>query len=438
MQQLHFAQHQSQIVSQTQIQFLHMLTMCNQELNSWLEEQYNENPLLDINSPVNTQNELSDFSSIRSTQYSDLDTFSEPAVYEGLDLYHYLTEQLRYQDYSQQEWNTIAYLITRLDHRGFFCYDLNQISVETGINRMTLEKCLNSLKELEPYGIFSPNIQQCYLKQLEKREIYDSLLETLISENLEDLLYKKIGKLQKQYRVSRTAIETYHQLLSVLSPYPLFGFPTFDSPACIIPDIVCRMEQGILVPYLNEHTTRFYGISSIYQNLMQTTENKELKSYLQSRWSAAKQIIMNIENRKQTLLKITRSILKKQSGFFLQNEFLVPMSMKEIAQDCNLSISTISRAVHDKYLESPHRIIAMRKLFTASAEYSKRTRYALSPTEIKHILREIIASENPKNPFQDEELAIRLQEQAIYISRRTVSKYRKELCIPTSRERKER
>lgn len=439
MQQgIYSVQKQSQIVSQNQVQFLSLLTMCNQEMEVWMTEQYNENPFLERCGFGDIR--ISDHSScsrVQGTQIMDICNYREPAIFEGQDIYHILTEQLRYRDYTALEWEGFSCLIEHLEETGYFLMDLNTLSIGSQIPLSILEKCLGILQNLEPYGIFSSDMKSCYLKQMEMYGCKDKVLLRMIAENFEDLLYKKTSKLQKKYKISGAEILKYHQFLSKLRPYPLYGFG-YEKPVYIDPDIICKMENDTLVPYLNEKGNSTFSLSDYYSHLMSTTANTELKTYLYGRYQTAKNIMTNVENRKATLLRITNAILERQSGFFLRKDMLLPMNMKEIADACDLSISTISRAVRDKYLQYPHGIVAMRDLFTASAETSERTLYSLSPEEAKKAILSIVQMENPKKPLNDDEIAARLQEQAIFLSRRTVAKYRKELLIPTSRERRER
>lgn len=473
-QTLDMVQHQSQIVSQSQVQFLQILAMCNQEMDVWMTEQYNENPFLERTEHENvaeSNGNIHMFSNARQSQSLDSFHYQEPAVFEGQDIRHILLEQLDHRKYSRLEWNVFSLLIDHLEETGFFLMGLDTLSFEHGIPLPVLEKCLGVLQNLEPYGIFSKDIKGCFLKQLEKGEnwsfqseishsrqlqsemtnghscsrtkkknqdnISKATLLRIVNEDFEDLIYKKISRLQKKYKISGAEINEYHQILSHLRPCPLHGFG-YEKPVYIRPDIICKVENGNLVPYLNEKENTSFSLSDYYFHLMNTAVDSVLKSYLRDRYQSARNLLTNVENRKNTLLRIASAILERQSGFFLYKDMLLPMSMKEISEACSLSISTISRAVRDKYIQYPHGTVAMRDLFIASAETAERTSYSLSPEEAKKAIVAIIQSEDPKQPFNDDEIAARLQEQAIFLSRRTVAKYRKELCIPTSRERRER
>ena len=440
-QQLISIQNQSQIVSQSQVQFLQILALCNQELNTWLEQQYNENPFFEKQNQANERNVTSSvipiphISHVHSLQRTDY-TYPEPAVFEGKQLYHYLTEQLRYFDYTKPEWNAFSFLIENIEPNGYFILDLNTVSSQTSISFDTLKKCLSILQDLEPYGIFSPDMKSCFLKQLEKQNINIPKLNTVISENLEDLLYKRISPLQKKYKLKRDEIEEYHTLISKLNPTPIPDIEN-NTSSYIIPDIICRFSDGKLIPELNSDLSYDYSLSDYYLTLMNQTEDADLKKYLKSRYLAAKNILINIENRRKTLLRITEAVIEKQTDFFYNEGELYPMSMSQIAEICSISISTVSRAIQNKYIHNPYRTMKMKDLFVSSADTSSRNDSSVSPDNVKKQISRIIQTEDPKKPLNDDAIASLLKEQGIAISRRTVAKYRGEMMIPTSRERKE-
>lgn len=418
-QTLSAAQRQSQIVSQSQVQFLHMLTMCNEELELWLDEQFNENPMLEQT-----------YRNPSEPPYAP-----EPVFYEGNDLFHVLTEQLRSFDFSKTEWNIFQLLIEQLDEKGYFTADLDILSTSSRLPLPMLERALLILQELEPYGIFSKNTADCLIKQLEKRQQNDPLLTKIIQQDLTALLMKKFSPLQKKYHISSGQLEQYHSQLAGLNPYPLFHFEN-QASIPVIPDILCRFEQGDWIVELNSNSNHIYTLSGYYQTLMNQTAEKELQQYLYTQYQSARNLILNIEKRQQTLLKITRAILQKQPLFFTGKSGLVPMSMSQITELCDVSISTISRAVHAKYLQYPGGMIRMKDLFAASSDTQTRTDISLTPNDVKELISSLIHCEDPKHPFSDDEISARLAEQDIQISRRTVTKYRKELFIPTSRERR--
>ncbi len=437
--QLSNTQKQTPVLTQNQIQFLNMLTMTNQELDQWLLQQFMENPFIEKKMIDNKS--LADTSLYQNRGFSssqkDNITYKEPVFFEGKELFHFLTEQLRYSDYSKQDWALITYLIYNLDEKGFFTLDLNHAANETGFHKEELESFLHTLQELEPYGIFSSGIAECYMKQLEKKNFSDPILFDILSNNLEDLLYKKMSRLYKKYKISSEQVNTYHQILSELHPYPLMHFQSGEIHH-LTPDIICIMENRILVPTLNDSSTGNYSISDYYLSMMQQTKEPELKEYLSKKYTTASNIIKNIESRKNTLLQITKAVIEKQSLFFYHKGHLLPLSMSQIADICELSTSTVSRAIHDKYLQYPGGIILMKELFPSSSEIGERSEFALSPEQVKETILQIIKMENPKKPLSDDEIASTLKCEGIPISRRTVAKYRTEMFIPTSRERKER
>lgn len=430
-------QRQSQIVSQTQVQFLNILAMNHAELEDWMDKQFLENPLLE-----KTDLRKDDLSLIYPGEHRLFtDTapipHKEPVFWEGIGIYYFLTEQLSYSDYSQSDLDAISFLIANLDEKGFFTRNLKELSQESGFSLKTLSKLLSVLQELEPYGIFSPNMASYFQTLLRKQHTEEELLFTILANDFEDLLHQRLNCLYKKYKISGQKVKEYLAILSQLPPYPLYYFET-DSAMPIIPDIICHLENGILIPELNNEQIADYSVSDYYYHMMLQTDSVQLKQYLYGKYNAARLILKNIENRKQTLLHITETLLQKQSAFFYQKGELLPISMAQLADICNCSISTVSRSIHNKYLQYPDGMILMKNLFPASSDTEKRNGFSVSRETVKKTIRQMVSMENPKNPLSDDEIAALLHKEAIPISRRTVAKYRNELLIPTSRERKER
>lgn len=427
-------QRQSMIVSASQVQFLQMLAMNSQELEQWLEVQFTENPLLEKDVPA--ESPLSCLSPISHTSSrDDVRSFPEPFFLEGQTIYHFLTEQLRYSDYSDRDWDMITFLICNLDEKGFFTLDLDQTASE--FPRAALERHLNTLRELEPYGIFSPNMATCYLKQLHKLQLGDSLLQTVVAQDLDDLLHRRMSRLSRKYHLTSRQVQDYHQILSQLSPYPLFHFQT-GNICRTIPDIICRYQGSDLIPELYTADSANYTIHAEYYRMMRQSQDPVLREYLSQKYTLAKQILRNIENRRDTLLRLTTVILEKQAPFFRHRGELLPMNMSQIGELCGVSTSTVSRAIRDKYLQYPGGIIRMRELFVSSSSQDARQENTVSPETVKKIIGQIISAENPRKPLSDDQICAILSSEDISVSRRTVAKYRSALCIPTSRERKER
>lgn len=422
-QQLVNQQKQSQMMSQGQIQLMTFLQMSNQELDTWLNEQYHENPFLEkeICATISLENRASS-------------EWKEPVVFDRQGVEYDLLEQLCPVDFSDSEWEMIRFFIANVDAKGYFTMDLKALAQKSRISLAVLEKCLNVLRELEPAGIFSANMQQCLVKQLDKRNIQDELLVKIISENLEDLLYKKSGKIQKKYNISQRKINMYYELLAGLNPYPLYGQGKTNTHY-LVPDIICSNKDGKMTAELYKGNTS-YSICDDYYNMMKETLDEKLKLYFKEKYQAAQSILKNIEKRERTILQITEVILEKQEAFFRKKGILNPMTMKEIAQVCNISISTVSRTVNNKYIQYPYGMIRMRELFIAAANMGEFDNNVISTENVKQIIADMIKRENPQKPLSDEEISNRLRKQSIQLSRRAVAKYRSEMLIPTSRERK--
>lgn len=168
--------------------------------------------------------------------------------------------------------------------------------------------------------------------------------------------------------------------------------------------------------------------------MLKDTKDPELKEYFQKKYERCRFLMASIEQRRHTILKITEALLKRQPDFFLNHGCLKPMTMNDVAEDIEMHVSTVSRGIKGKYLQFPCGVVSMRSLFTGASPCSGAS---VSSTDIKTVLKQLVASEDPRKPYSDQKLCTLLKEKGISISRRTVAKYREQLGIKGTYDRKE-
>lgn len=200
----------------------------------------------------------------------------------------------------------------------------------------------------------------------------------------------------------------------------------------IVPDIILRKDEKWEI-ILNDSWYGKYEISDYYQKMMDETKDEELKAYFLNKAQRARFILKNIEQRRKTLLDLVEKILERQKDYFEGTGSLTPMTMTEIAEQMGVHPSTVSRAVRGKYVQYPQKTVLLKSLF--SQGISKESDQ-INATEIKERLRKLIKEENRQKPYSDQKLKELLEEQEISISRRAVAKYREEMGIKGSFDRK--
>lgn len=438
---------QKQQISQAQIQSLEILSMDNIEIQELLQNEYIENPLMEytanssdvvdvekINSMYQTMPAIG--GSLERKEEQDISRERVLTGYREERIKEYLTSQLERNRYTQEQWSTFEYLIDCLDEHGFFSLDLTEISVQLGYKLEIVERCLEELRELEPYGIFAEDTRNCLLKQLEVVGKKQAPIWYIVKEHMEDIATGKISNISRSLKLPTIQVRKYIAEISKLNPRPLNGFTQIPI-AFIVPDIIVTLEEDRWQVELNDNWVRDYKTNDYYYRMMQKSKEGEMYEYFKKKLERIYFIMDNIEQRRKTLIQITKIILDKQGDFFRKGEPLKLMTMVEIAQELDVHASTISRAIRGKYIQYPGGNILMKSLFSCASFKQISDKEEMTPILIKEKIKEIVLGECKQNPYSDIDLAKKLEEYNISVSRRTVAKYRQELGIKGSFDRKE-
>ena len=340
-----------------------------------------------------------------------------------------ITGQLSGKDYSPEEWNLIEYLIECLDDKGFFTYKSEEIASAYGCSIKLVEKCLQDLKALEPAGIFSKDISECLLRQLEVRQEKDEVLFRIIKDYLPDLLQGNLSIITRSLGISTAKCRSCIRKIGELNPRPIMN-TEIGHTQYIVPDILISRENGKWKVTLNDSWMGEYTYNDYYIRMMQSASDPELKDYFRSKLERARLIVTSIERRRDTIIRIVEAILDYQSDFFLNRGKLKPMTMENIAQQLNISISTVSRAIRNKYIQY-RRPLLLRDLFSNVASDSTDA----SADIVRKRIEELVRDEDKSHPLSDDKIARALKSEGLTVSRRTVAKYRQQQGIPDSRLR---
>lgn len=439
MLEQNITQSQQQVLSIDQRQSLQILGFNNQELDSFLMEEYMQNPLLECDR--DRQSEITDSldnhyeaaSSYRDhyIQYEDEDTDRRGDIRasEPPSLKAQLKGQLRIQNYSAKEWELIDYLIDCLDEKGFFTYSPREIAESEGCPVEMVERCLSDLKKLEPAGIFSSDIAECLLSQLERQEKKDELLIRIVRDHLDDLLRGNLSSITRSLGISTAQCRSCIQKIGTLNPRPIMNAES-DRTAYIVPDILISRDGTDWIITLNDGWMGEYRFNDYYIRMMRTSTDPQLKEYFKEKLERARLIVSSVERRRETIIRIVKAVLEWQNSFFLEGGILVPMTMEQIARQLDISTSTVSRAVKNKYILYK-RPLLLRDLFSSPAFGQSD----VSQGDVHARIEALIREEDHARPLSDDKIAAILKKEGISISRRTVTKYRQQIGIPDSRVR---
>lgn len=424
---INLEQKQTHNLSQAYIQSLEILALSNNELQSLLENEYLENPIFEYteNTATGTNRMI-----VENQGIEELSMLEEM----GEDIVLYIKEQLDFAMYSKKELEIIEYLTENLDENGYCPVDETEVATRFYTTKKCIEKCLSDLRKLEPEGIFAENLQECLLIQAKNSGKYDIYLEQIINCYLQDIASGKLGNITKKLKISTNEVRKYAAIISKFNPRPLQGKGKVRNKY-VVPDIILEREKEEWEVYLNDNWVENYHLNNFYINMIDTTKDVELREYFRNKLKRARMLFQAIEQRRNTIINVTKCIVTRQEDFFRGQSVLKPMTMEQIASDAGVHVSSVSRAIHEKYLQYQGGTVYLKDLFDSGVKQTNGQ--MASAEEIKYILKEFVATENKARPYSDSKLVELFKEKEIQVSRRTIAKYREELGIKSSFARKE-
>ena len=310
-----------------------------------------------------------------------------------------------------------------------------EIAKQLGTDPEVIEQTVAMLKTLEPAGIFASGLEECLLLQIEGMDEEEHLRQIICS-HLSDVAEGKISSISRVLKISSAEVRKLIQVIKGLNPRPLNGYGE-EQAQFIIPDIILKHQDGQWSVSLNDKWSGTFRINDFYVHMMETAQDEELKQYFEEKLKRARFIVNAIEQRRKTMEGITEGILKRQAGYLLGQSHLKPMTLEEIADERGIHKSTVSRAIRDKYLLAPAGCFAIRSLFTTGISSGDGDGGEVSRNAVKDRLKALVDGENKQKPYSDDQLAKLLKDEGMSISRRTVAKYRTEMGILGTFQRRE-
>ena len=356
----------------------------------------------------------------------------------SLSLQEYLAGQLTMLELDPETRRIAENIVFNLDDNGYLQYSLEEIleSMPPGTTVQEAERVLSIVQTLDPPGIAAREIQECLLLQLSEDEVEYDLERLLITKYLDDLRMNRYPKIVKETGRTLDEIRQAAQVICHLSPRPGAVFST-EQPQYVLPDI--RVEQangeGYRVVMCDDYVPRL-RISRDYMNILRSpTSTTEEKEYIKKKLQSAKWLIDSIEQRRGTLRRIVEGLVKEQREFFDRGvRFLKPLRMGVIAKAAGVHVSTVSRAIADKYVETPRGLFPIRFFFAGSAQ-AESEGAGDSRVSVQERVRELIDNEDKRKPISDVDILKTLKNDGIDVARRTVTKYRRLMSIPPAKQR---
>lgn len=356
---------------------------------------------------------------------------------ESVSLQQHLIEQATLANTSDAEREALFYLIGSLNDSGFLTDTVSNIALISRIPFSTVQKAVQTLQSFDPPGIGTDGLQDCLITQLELQGRGDSLAAQILRHHFQLLVRRRVPDLKRKTGASSEDIEKAIEEIGTLEPAPGRRFSA-DSNTVIEPDVtVYKDEYHTWQIVLNNDYIPRLRINSVYKDLLaKGSLNKKEKNFLLEHIRSGKFLINSIEQRQQTIERITQEILKVQREFFEEGiSKLRPLTMNAIAERVGVHETTVSRAIANKYIRTPHGVFSFKYFFTPG--FTAANGESVSNKTIKDHIAHIISQENPAKPHSDQSIVNQLKGKDIKIARRTVAKYREELGIlPTNLRRR--
>lgn len=476
----------SQKLSPQQIQLMKLIQLPTQAFEQRLKQEIEENPALETEKESvdefddaydefdNSADEFDDNETIGSddinvdeylsddevpdyrtqaNNYSTDDEEKDIPYASGISFTQHLTSQLNTFSLTDEEYDIAEFLVGSVDESGYIRRSLLDIVDDLAFTQniyttvKAVEKVLHIVHQLDPAGVGARNLQECLSIQLHRKEKHPDveLAIEIIDKAFDQFTKKHYKKLLQKFDITELQLKGAIDQIEHLNPKPGGSYAgNIKMVEHVVPDFAIRINDGELELTLNGRNAPELHVSREYSNMLKgykeatdkSRSQKDAVMFIKQKLDAAKWFIEAIKQRQQTLFVTMSAIMHYQKEYFLTGDErkLRPMILKDIADEIEMDVSTVSRVANSKYVDTPYGTKLIKELFSESMTNDQGEE--VSTREIKKILETVIEDENKRKPLTDEKLASILLEKGYPIARRTVAKYRELLDIPVARLRK--
>jgi RNA polymerase sigma-54 factor len=464
MNKIILKQNLSQKLSPQQIQFIKLLQLSNTNIDSVIKKELEDNPALEeetVEIEEIEENETISSAHLENYTFSQKNYNSENINYSResnlsnkQSFQENLLSQITYLNLNNDQEIIAKQIIGTLDADGYLRRDLELIiddlafSEDKEFEIKTIKKVLKKIQHLEPPGVGSRNLEECLIIQINKKEEINStekLALNIIKNDFENFKNKHFEKIYEKYQEKKEEIIDAFNYIKTLNPKPADGLEDENITEYLIPDFILKKINDELNIFLTSGENKKINVNQHYISIFNEMKNKKNKDeeskksidFIKQKIESAQWFVDALNQRNQTLLKTMKAILKIQNSFFNggdEND-LKPMILKDIAEIIKMDISTVSRIVRSKVIQTDFGIFPLKYFFSEST--IKKNNELISSKIVKNSLKKIIKEEDKTEPYSDEKLEKILNQKGYEVARRTVSKYREQLKIPVARLRKE-
>lgn len=436
-QQFEIIQNQKQKFSSKLVPSMEILSLSQHELESLVDTSLMENPFSDIE-----QNQITleskdvdpDYRKVRKKQ--EVQHEFEAADEQQNELAEHVMPQLYPYIKTKRDEEIFTVLLESLDSRGFLAEAEEDLCRFLNIKKDRLNRYLNIMKHIDPAGLAAKDTRECILVQLSQME-GSALAQRIVESYLEAISVKDYNKIARLEHTTAAQVEDALTLIQSLNPIPANGFKVHEKTMFIVPDVYIRKEDTTVIMEMNSRIQDKLKMNTEnYELYKSSVYNEEAKAFLKEKLNDFKWLQYSVSRRAVTVKKIITFLVDYQMAFFLTGDErkLRPLRLVDIAEHLHMHYSTISRAISNKFFQCVYGTYSFHFLIPRC--YEKQGEVTASIDTLKNEIKEIISAEDKESPYSDEKIHQLLEEDGFVISRRSVTLYRKECCIPSSRNRK--
>ena len=457
MSRLELRQNLTQKLSPQQIQFMKLLQVSNSSIESEIKKELEENPALEEieNNEKETLDDLNQFD-YKSSQKISKDSFDyskESNISNKESFRENLSNQLNYIELDSNEKIIANQIIGSLENDGYLRRELESViddiafteNIEFKLDEV--KNVLLKIQKLEPAGIASRNLEECLTIQIDSVEDPSDvqiIAKEILVNSFDDFKRKQFEKIYEKFKSPKEKVKEAFNYIKTLNPIPSGGMEDSTTTEFLMPDFIIKKDDNEFVVEFTSDTKQI-NVNKSYISMFdelskkkdKDSDSKESYNFIKNKIQSAKWFIEALNQRNNTLNKTMKAIIEYQKNFFQDGEEndLRPMILKDIAEIIKMDVSTVSRIVSSKVVQTDFGVFPLKYFFSEST--IKKGKKYVSSKVVKNFLKDIIDNENKERPLSDELLEKKLKEEGFEVARRTVAKYREQLNIPVARLRKE-
>jgi RNA polymerase sigma-54 factor len=326
-------------------------------------------------------------------------------------------------------------IVGNLDENGYLTATVEELAQDGKYSMDEVEEALAVVQEFDPLGVGARDLRECLLMQLKTLDPQNTLAQQIVSEHLKHVQANQLKEIARALNRPVEVVKRAVEVIKKCDPRPGLRYNKTE-PRLVEPDVYFRKVDDQWQVFLNEDDMPQLRLSPTYRRLLaRDAADRDVRNYVKERFTAAIQLLKNIEQRKHTILRVCQSIIARQGGFLDQGpDALKPMMIKEVAEEVGVHPSTVSRAVASKYAHTPQGVLELRSFFSEAVNGPEGG--GMSLLTLKRLVKKMIEEEDTTKPLTDDQIAKKLEEAGIRVTRRTVAKYREDMRIPSTHQRR--